>query len=68
MYSHTLLKPDGRQLTLYSRYPIASNLQATSPSNEPVQANPHLRWHPCGGVGGLCESPSRANFYATTRV
>ncbi|GAA6618849.1 galactose-1-phosphate uridylyltransferase [Scytonema sp. NUACC26] len=49
MYSHTLLKPDGRQLTLYSRSPIASNLQPTSPSNEPVQANPHLRWHPLRG-------------------
>lgn len=49
MYSHKLLKPDGRQLTLYSRVPIASQLQATSPSNEPVQANPHLRWHPLRG-------------------
>ncbi|WP_413173271.1 galactose-1-phosphate uridylyltransferase [Anabaena azotica] len=49
MYSHKLLKPDGRKLTLYSRYPIASQLEATSPSNEPVQANPHLRWHPLRG-------------------
>jgi UDPglucose--hexose-1-phosphate uridylyltransferase len=49
MYSHQLLKPDGRQLTLYSRYPIANNITATSPSNEPVQANPHLRWHPLRG-------------------
>lgn len=49
MYSHKLLKPDGRQLTLYSRYPIDSNITATSPSNEPVQANPHLRWHPLRG-------------------
>ncbi|NMG22851.1 galactose-1-phosphate uridylyltransferase [Brasilonema bromeliae] len=49
MYSHKLLKPDGRQLTLYSRYPITSEIQATSPSNEPVQANPHLRWHPLRG-------------------
>jgi hypothetical protein len=49
MYSHQLLKPDGRKLTLYSRYPISSELQATSPSNEPVQANPHLRWHPLRG-------------------
>ncbi|WP_315792133.1 galactose-1-phosphate uridylyltransferase [Fischerella sp. JS2] len=49
MYSHTLLKPDGRQLTLYSRYPIPENITATSPSNEPVQANPHLRWHPLRG-------------------
>lgn len=49
MYSHKLLKPDGRQLTLYSRYPISDNIIATSPSNEPVQANPHLRWHPLRG-------------------
>ncbi|MEH2119270.1 galactose-1-phosphate uridylyltransferase [Nostoc sp.] len=49
MYSHKLLKPDGRPLTLYSRYPIAENIIATSPSNEPVQANPHLRWHPLRG-------------------
>ncbi|AUT02626.1 galactose-1-phosphate uridylyltransferase [Nostoc sp. CENA543] len=49
MYSHQLLKPDGRKLTLYSRYPIGNQLEATSPSNEPVQANPHLRWHPLRG-------------------
>ncbi|ALF52913.1 galactose-1-phosphate uridylyltransferase [Nostoc piscinale CENA21] len=49
MYSHQLLKPDGRKLTLYSRKPIASQIEATSPSNEPVQANPHLRWHPLRG-------------------
>ena len=49
MYSHKLLKPDGRQLTLYSRYPIAEDIAATSPSHEPVQANPHLRWHPLRG-------------------
>lgn len=49
MYSHKLLKPDGRQLTLYSRYPIAEDITATSPSHEPVQANPHLRWHPLRG-------------------
>ncbi|ACC78996.1 galactose-1-phosphate uridylyltransferase [Nostoc punctiforme] len=49
MYSHKLLKPDGRKLKLYSRYPITSQLEATSPSNEPVQANPHLRWHPLRG-------------------
>lgn len=49
MYAQTLLKPDGRKLTLYSRYPIAEGIAATSPSNEPVQANPHLRWHPLRG-------------------
>lgn len=49
MYSHKLLKPDGRQLTLYSRHPIPEDITATSPSHEPVQANPHLRWHPLRG-------------------
>ncbi|MBN3891765.1 MAG: galactose-1-phosphate uridylyltransferase [Nostoc sp. JL31] len=49
MYSHKLLKPDGRKLKLYSRYPITNQLEAPSPSNEPVQANPHLRWHPLRG-------------------
>ncbi|MBW4678642.1 MAG: galactose-1-phosphate uridylyltransferase [Microcoleus vaginatus WJT46-NPBG5] len=49
MYSVERLKPDGRKLTLYSRFPINPDIQATSPSNEPVQANPHLRWHPLRG-------------------
>lgn len=49
MYSHKLLKPDGRQLTLYSRYPIAADITAPSPSNEPIVANPYLRWHPLRG-------------------
>lgn len=49
MYSHQLLKPDGRQLTLYSRLPIAENIIATSHCHQPVQTNPHLRWHPLRG-------------------
>lgn len=49
MYSHKLLKPDGRQLTLYSRYPIDNDIYAPSPSNQPLAANPHLRWHPLRG-------------------
>nr|WP_290225997.1 galactose-1-phosphate uridylyltransferase [Trichocoleus desertorum] len=49
MYSQELLKPDGRKLTLYSRCPIAAGIQAPSPGNEPIQANPHLRWHPLRG-------------------
>lgn len=49
MHSQELLKPDGRTLTLYSRTPIATDIQAPSPSNELVQANPHLRWHPLRG-------------------
>ncbi len=46
MHERTLLKPDGRQLTLYSRRPIPDGIVARSPRDEPVGANPHLRWHP----------------------
>lgn len=49
MYAQTLLKPDGRALTLYSQHPIAAGIVAPSPSQEPIQANPHLRWHPLRG-------------------
>ncbi|NJP08241.1 MAG: galactose-1-phosphate uridylyltransferase [Leptolyngbyaceae cyanobacterium RU_5_1] len=49
MYAQTLLKPDGRNLTLYSRHPIAAGIIAPAPSNEPVRANPHRRWHPLRG-------------------
>ncbi|WP_341530844.1 galactose-1-phosphate uridylyltransferase [Nostoc sp. UHCC 0302] len=45
MYSHQLLKPDGRQLTLYSRFPITETIIPTSSSNPSIQANYHLRWH-----------------------
>ena len=44
-----LRKPDGRQLALYSRRPIPAGLRATSPGTEPVEADPHLRWHPLRG-------------------
>jgi hypothetical protein len=36
-------------MTLYSRYPIAEGIQPPSPGHEPIQANPHLRWHPLPG-------------------
>lgn len=49
MYSEELLKPDGRKLTLYSRRPIPTGIEAPSPSSEPVRANPHFRWHPLRG-------------------
>jgi UDPglucose--hexose-1-phosphate uridylyltransferase len=49
MYRQYLRKPDGRSLTLYSRTPIDPNLQAPSPSTDPIQASPHLRWHPLRG-------------------
>jgi UDPglucose--hexose-1-phosphate uridylyltransferase len=50
MYRRTLIKPDGRELTLYSRRPLAGiDLAAPSPFAEPLNANPHLRWHPLLG-------------------
>lgn len=57
MYSHQLLKPDGRQLTLYSRFPFTENIIPTGHHQPSVQINPHLRWHPLRGewVGYLNE-------------
>lgn len=49
MHRLELLKPDGRHLTLYSRGPIDASLQAPSPFPEPLNATPHLRWHPLRG-------------------
>ena len=46
MYRNKLIKPDGRNLILYSRYPISNDIIATNPKNEGVKANPHMRWHP----------------------
>jgi UDPglucose--hexose-1-phosphate uridylyltransferase len=49
MHRLVLTKPDGRVLRLYGRHPLDRNVAAPSPSDEPVQANPHLRWHPLRG-------------------
>jgi UDPglucose--hexose-1-phosphate uridylyltransferase len=46
MHLLSLTKPDGRELTLYSRRPIAANLEAPSPFSQPLAGKPHLRWHP----------------------
>ena len=46
MYELALRKPDGRSLTLYSMRPLAPDLAAPSPFSEPLQGQPHLRWHP----------------------
>ena len=46
MYQLVLRKPDGRQLTLYSRKPIDSNINAPSPFTSPLKGMPHMRWHP----------------------
>lgn len=45
MYTLELRKPDGRELTLYSRRPIP-DLCAPSPFVTPLEGKPHLRWHP----------------------
>ena len=49
VFKQTLRKPDGRNLLLFSRQPIPDGIVATSPSLEPLEANPHLRWHPLRG-------------------
>jgi UDPglucose--hexose-1-phosphate uridylyltransferase len=49
LYSRSFRKPDGRSITLYSRFPISTEITAPSPSQDPILANPHLRWHPLRG-------------------
>jgi UDPglucose--hexose-1-phosphate uridylyltransferase len=49
MYALDLRKPDGRQLTLYSRQPIDPRISAPSPFTEPLNGSPHLRWNPLRG-------------------
>ncbi len=49
MFKEKLKKPDGRSLTLYSQREIDKGLIAPSPRSEPVNPNPHMRWHPLRG-------------------
>lgn len=49
MFSLEMIKPDGRQLTLYSRHPLPGDYVAPSPFDQPLAAAPHLRWHPLRG-------------------
>lgn len=49
MYNKKLVKPDGRQLWLYSNAPLDEGMAAPSPFAEPLVANPHMRWHPLRG-------------------
>jgi UDPglucose--hexose-1-phosphate uridylyltransferase len=49
MHALHMRKPDGRALTLYSRRPLAPDLFAPSPFNDPLPGKPHLRWHPLRG-------------------
>lgn len=49
MHQRELTKPDGRKLWLYSRTPISRAEAAPSPFPDPLNANPHMRWHPLRG-------------------
>jgi UDPglucose--hexose-1-phosphate uridylyltransferase len=49
MYKRQLRKADGRALVLYGRRPVPDDFQAPSPSDAPLAANGHLRWHPLRG-------------------
>jgi UDPglucose--hexose-1-phosphate uridylyltransferase len=49
VYRRAFVKPDGRYLILYGERPIAADVVPTSPGGTPVEANPHLRWHPLRG-------------------
>lgn len=46
MHVLDLTKPDGRSLTLYGRNALEAPGSAPSPFQQPLDANPHLRWHP----------------------
>jgi UDPglucose--hexose-1-phosphate uridylyltransferase len=59
MHIIDLTKPDGRSLSLYSRRPIAAGA-APSPFPEPLQANPHMRYHPLRGEW-VCYAAFRQN-------
>lgn len=49
MYTIELTKPDGRSLILYSLDPPDRYESVPSPFSDPLNANPHLRWHPLRG-------------------
>ncbi|TSA87459.1 galactose-1-phosphate uridylyltransferase [Deinococcus detaillensis] len=48
-YAQDFTKPDGRSLTLYGLFPIELASPVPSPSDEPVDARPEMRWHPLRG-------------------
>ena len=49
MHTLKLTKKDGRQLWLYSEAPLQADTFAPTPFDEPLAANPHMRWHPLRG-------------------
>ena len=50
MHSIDLQKPDGRNLTLYSRSRVGPVGEVLASGTAPFVANPHLRWHPLLGT------------------
>jgi UDPglucose--hexose-1-phosphate uridylyltransferase len=50
MHSIDLQKPDGRNLTLYSRSRVGPVGELLASGTPPFVANPHLRWHPLLGT------------------
>lgn len=49
LYSEDFTKPDGRALTLYGLRPVEVTSAIPSPSPDPVDARPVMRWHPLRG-------------------
>ncbi|MCK7494884.1 MAG: galactose-1-phosphate uridylyltransferase [Comamonadaceae bacterium] len=49
MHCLDLIKPDGRNLTLYADRPLDPATTAPSPFAQPLGAAAHLRWHPLRG-------------------
>ncbi|MVN87227.1 galactose-1-phosphate uridylyltransferase [Deinococcus sp. HMF7620] len=49
LYAADCVKPDGRPLTLYGLAPVRVRGAIPSPSPDPVDARPALRWHPLRG-------------------
>lgn len=49
IHQQEFVKLDGRPLTLYGLQPIVVTSEIPSPSPEPVDARPVMRWHPLRG-------------------
>jgi UDPglucose--hexose-1-phosphate uridylyltransferase len=49
VFKRVLLKPDGRQLVLYSRRPIPPSIDIPLLARDGSPPNAHLRWHPLRG-------------------
>ncbi len=48
-HAQDFTKPDGRAITLYGLFPIEVTSEIPSPSPDPVDARPVMRWHPLRG-------------------